>query len=62
MLNCVHSDSSIWNHVIILISLFLIHVIFNFCFVLSRSLAWGKQEFKFGGVMNILNTHFIPIL
>ena len=42
--NCVHSDSSIWNHVIILISLFLVHVIFNFCFVLSRSPAWGQAR------------------
>ena len=52
----------IWNHVIILISLFLVHVIFNFIFFLVDLLLGGKQEFKFGGVMSILNTHFIPML
>ena len=60
LLNCVHSDSSIWNHVIILISLFLVHVIFNFCFVLSWSLAWGQARIYVWGCDEYLKYSFYP--
>ena len=60
MLNCVHSDSSIWNHVIILISLFLVHVIFNFCFVWSWSLAWGQVRIYVWGCDEYLKYSFYP--
>ena len=40
----------------------LVRVIFNFFVLFLVDLLLGdKQEFKFGGVMSILYTHFIPM-
>ena len=62
LLNCVHSDSSTWHHVIILISLFVSSCHFQFSVLFCVSILFGdKQEFKFGCVMSILYTNFIPM-
>ena len=62
LLTYVHHDSSTWHHVIILISLFVSSCHFQFFVLFLVSLLLGdKQEFKFGGVMSILYTHFIPM-
>ena len=60
MIKCVHIDSSIWHHLIILISFLLDCVILIFFFLASLLLK-DKQEVKFGGVMSVQNTHYIPI-
>ena len=50
---CVHFNPSSWHHLHHAHVVYVFSCYFKVCFVLSQSLAWDKQEAKFGDVMSV---------